>query len=353
MKSLKKDVVSLLAAFAIIILLSPHAWAQKEPEKPSSKARVAGALSDRDDFRLDHGVAVFSVAFLNNNIVVGSDNDNDIALWDLTTKKGIATLSPRSSKDNHVLRVNEIACGGGGKIIAAAVAEEGVFVYNATDPTNPKIMPLPDDILVGAESVSFSGNGTVMAVGYEDNQFAAWSVDPATLQWSRRWATRVTRGSINKLRANADGTRIAIALRGLPTNLLVFDATNGTLVRSITTGTVPVVFVSYSTEGFLASAQFGGHFRLLDSSLNSIAPSKIPPDIRGSYDAAAFFSPRTLVYATHENNRSEVVFWNFDIGIPASSVSAEAARDLAFSPSRKLLAIADGNTIHIWPIPGP
>ena len=253
--------------------------------------------------------AVSSVAFSpDGKTLAAGDDDGSTFLWVVATGQLAATLSdPASASGGSSEGVNAAAFSPNGELLAAADGDDSVYLWNVATHQVTATLADPSGLSSQMHSVAFSPDGKTLAAGNEDGKTYLWNV--------------------------ATGKLIA------------------TLTDPSGQNVMSVAFSSHG--GMLATGDDDG-----SAYLWNIATGRLAATLSGgsSVVSSVAFSPdgKTVAVGNGDNN---TYFSDVATGQPAATLSnpqpgagnPDGVTAIAFSPNGTMLAAGDGdNKIYLW-----
>ncbi|GAA0437402.1 hypothetical protein Acor_49830 [Acrocarpospora corrugata] len=256
------------------------------------------------------------------------NGDGKVRLWDVATRKTRASL-PRRHQGTAAMAFNP-----DGTILATAgTCACGDSFDNPVqlwDVTTGK----PIDTLAGhtngVQTMAFSPDGTTLASGAVDKTVRLWAV-----------ATRKTTFTLTAgwtVRFSIDGTTLATSSPYTDDQVRLWDVATGKNTATLGTGR-PLAFLNHTT---LAVADNDESVQVWDIGTGLMT---------ASLPSGTMFSPdgKTYAYATADSGR----LWDLATGSSIAALVGHTDRinDMAFSPDGKTLATASSDkTVRLWPI---
>jgi WD40 repeat protein len=281
-----------------------------------------------------HSGSVSSVAFSpDGKTLASASGDQTVKLWDIATRKELATLSGHS-----------------GVVTSVAFAPDGKILASANGDTTVKLW----DIVTRKELATLSGHsGTVISVGFAPNgkTLASASTDNTVKMWDiatrKELATLVGHyGNVLSVAFAPDGKTLASASTDGAVKL--WDFAKRKELATLVGHTAAVPSVAFAPDGkTLASASADKTVKLWD-----IATRKELATLSGhsSYVSSVAFAPdgRTLASASFDKT---VKLWDIAARKELATFSAHsgAFTSVAFAPDGETLASASfDNTVKLW-----
>lgn len=353
---------TIAAKFLKVLLGSRHPARPKAA--PAPRIRMVGiALAATTLACVATGIVTDKV--VNNRIASASRSANDppppTALQ--TMPSGFGTVSAVAASTQHVL-----AAGGG---------DSGgqVMLWSITNPRAPKaLLPKPPDCGVGpVTTLTFSPDGTTMAVGGDDGKVALWNVTNPDEPTALTTPVAADVGPIASVAFSPDGRTLAI---GGSHGLQLWSTSDLSHISNSPTSTVPaasgaVRSVAFSPDGrILAAGTDSGSIILWNANGPTTAKPLPTPEISPSNDADA---PATLDHVdtvAFSNDSTTLFVGDADGDVTTLYISQTPATEasepwnaigssstppifsIAASSDGDALAIADGNTIAVYVQPG-
>lgn len=264
-----------------------------------------------------------------------------VKLWDVATGRPLRTLPG----DARALSFSPDQ-----KTLAGADGTE-IKLWNITTGQEPQALRGSQ---LGVDSVAFSADGKLLAVGNSDNTVVLWDS-------SKREQARVLRGHVSAVSAVAvsrDDKVLASALdagvAGIARDdtIKIWDPVTGQLVRSLT-GRNTGHSIGLSNDGNrLVSGSFGSTVSLWNVSQSEAQREiNVPRDSRFVPDRVALSSDGKLIAAGGRDDA--IKLWDAGTGRELFTLTGhrKSIRDLAFSPDNKLLASASQDAaIKVWSV---
>ncbi|HBB88785.1 MAG TPA: hypothetical protein DC047_14330 [Blastocatellia bacterium] len=264
-----------------------------------------------------------------------------VKLWDVATGKLLRTL-PGDTRALSFSPDQKTLAGTGGTEIK---------LWNIT--TGQELQTLAGSPL-GVDSVAFSADAKLLAVGNSDNTVALWD-------GAKRQEVRVLKGhvaAIATVAVSGDDKVLASALAagvaGITRDdtIKIWDPVTGQLVRSLT-GRNSGHSIGLSNDGTrLVSGSFGSTVSVWNvSQAEAQRKISVPRESRFVPDLVALSPDGKLIAAGGRDN--EIKLWDAGTGRELFTLKGhrKSIRDLAFTPDNKLLASASQDAdIKIWSV---
>jgi WD40 repeat protein/uncharacterized caspase-like protein len=264
-----------------------------------------------------------------------------VKLWDMATGNALRTLPGDAQALSFSPDQKTLAGTGGTEIKLWNIA------------TGQELQTLPGSQL-GVDSVAFSPDGKLLAVGNSDNTVVLWDS-------SNREQVRVLRGHVSAIAAVALSgddkvlaSALAAGIAGITRNdpIKIWDPITGQLVRSLLS----------QKDGRSIGLSYDGTTLISGSSSNSISlwnvsqaeaqrKFEVPRPGRFVPDRVALSASGKLIAAG--GRESTIKIWEADTGRELFTLRGhkKSIRDLAFSPDSKLLASAGQDAdIKLWSV---
>jgi WD40 repeat protein/uncharacterized caspase-like protein len=264
-----------------------------------------------------------------------------VKLWDVATGKALRTLTG----DARALSFSPDQ-----KTLAGADGTE-IKLWNVA--TGQELKTLAGSQL-GVDSVAFSVDGKLLAVGNSDNTVALWDS-------AKRQQVRVLKGhvaAVATVAVSGDDKVLASALEagvaGIRRNdtIKIWDPVTGQLVRSLT-GRNSGQSIGLSNDGTrLVSGSSGSTVSVWNvAQAEAQRTIKVPRESRFVPDRVALSSDGKLIAAGGRDNA--IKLWDAGTGRELFTLTGhrKSIRDLAFSSDNKLLASASQDAdIKVWSV---
>ncbi len=264
-----------------------------------------------------------------------------VKLWDVATGKAVRTLAG----DARALSFSPDQ-----KTLAGADGT-AIKLWNTT--TGEELQTLEGSQL-GVDSVAFSADGKLLAVGNSDNTVALWDS-------ANRQEVRVLKGhvaAVATVAVSGDDKVLASALEagvaGIRRNdtIKIWDPVTGQLVRSLT-GRNSGQSIGLSNDGTrLVSGSFGSTVSVWDvAQAEAQRTITVPRESRFVPDRVALSSDGKLIAAGGRDN--EIKLWDAGTGRELFTLKGhrKSIWDLAFSPDNKLLASGSQDAdVKVWSV---
>lgn len=264
-----------------------------------------------------------------------------VKLWDATTGKALRTFPG----DARALSFSPDQ-----KTIAGA---DGTAIKLWNVATGQELQTLEGSQL-GVDSVTFSADGKLLAVGNSDNTVALWDS-------ANRQQVRVLKGhvaAVATVAVSGDDKVLASALEagvaGIRRNdtIKIWDPVTGQLVRSLT-GRNSGQSIGLSNDGTrLVSGSFGNTVSVWNVAQSEAQRTiTVPRESRFVPDRVALSSDGKLIAAGGRDDA--IKLWDAGTGRELFTLRGhrKSIRELAFSPDNKLLASASQDAdIKVWSV---
>jgi WD40 repeat protein len=347
---------------------------------PQVRMRRIATLTDPGDHSYQ---GVTSVAFSpDGTILAAGDADDSIYLWDVATRRVIATLNdPSGQAARQALRssgvgVTSVAFSPDGTMLAASNGDGLTYLWDV--PTRRVIATLtaPDTGGGIPQAVAFSSLGTTLAVGDSDGSTYLWGLPADRL--TAVLADPAGSNGVGSVAFSPDGT---LAVGDGDGDVYLWDARprsapgdrypTGRLTTTLTDpgsiySELGVTSLAFSRAGALAAGDFGSALlwqagrasrpAILANPGSSVPagnPNEDYQPIDNEIDSVAVaFSPNGMV-ATSNGYAGNICLWAgasriATVAVPGQDVIAS----LAFGPNGRTLAAGGSvsGTIYLWSV---
>ena len=287
-----------------------------------------------------HRHTVNSVSFSPDGAILASGaQDGAVKLWDITTRKGFATLWDRGAVNSVRSPVNSVSFSPDGTILASGADDGTVKLWDIT--TRESFATLSGH-RGPVNSVSFSPDGVTLASGAEDGAIKLWNVRMQTNITTFEAHTDV----VSSVAFSPDGKTLASG--SWDTTVKLWDMATGVNIASLP-HIRQVTAMSLSPDGgTLASGSFS-MVKLWDVATKAnIATLEYP-----TWIYSVSFSPdgRTLASGAF---RRKVELWDVVTGVNFASLPhTGAVSSMSFSPDGGTLASGGGDRkVELWDTSG-
>ena len=245
-------------------------------------------------------------------------------------------------------KINDLKYSPDGKHLAVA-SSIGVWIYDAQTSEVINLITSTDRIVGGEpdpqvspiNSISFSPDGQLLAIGTQGNNIRIWDVKLG------RYRHVIRHGGLRSISFSSDGQTLA---SGGGQNLLLWNAQTGKPIYPRFAGlrhTGRINSVAFSPDGqTLASAAEDNTIRLW-----SVETKELLHTITEHTDKvhSVAFSPdgQTLASASEDNT---VRLWNAQTTEHIQTFEHWSAQSVAFSPDGQILAIGGFGSIRLWDV---
>jgi eukaryotic-like serine/threonine-protein kinase len=274
-----------------------------------------------------------------------SPDGGAVYLWDLASKKIIATLTDPNGKG-----VDSVAFGPEGSTLVAGDLDGTTYMWNVA--TRKVIARLTDPGGQGVGSVAFNPDGTTVIAGDLDGTTYMWNV--ATRKVIARLADPGGQ-QVDSVAFSPDGATLAVGDDN--GNTYVWDLTDQKIIATLhhpqsgVSASVPTVSdsVVFGPGGTTLAVGFYGCTSIWNLAARKVISSLCDPGSYGVISVA--FGPRGTTLATADAN-GVTFLWDLATRAIAARFyirDTEAADTVAFGPSGDLLAVGQENgTIYLW-----
>ncbi|HEY2290720.1 MAG TPA: hypothetical protein VGM86_08465 [Thermoanaerobaculia bacterium] len=282
-----------------------------------------------------HKAAVFGVAFSpDGKRLASASADNSVILWDVDSRKKIATL------EGHMGSVYSVAFSPDGKRLASASADNSVILWDVNSRNPIASLEGHNDPVYG---VAFSPDGKRLASASGDTTLILWDVDSrkpiATLEGHK--------AAVSGVAFSPDGKRLASA--SSDTTVILWDVDSRTPIATPEGHKYEVYSVAFSPDGKRLASASGDTVILWD--VDSRKPIATLERHKDAVSGVAF-SPdgKRLASASADNT---VILWDVDSHKPLATLEGHKNKvySVAFSPDGKRLASASWDrTVILWDV---
>lgn len=233
---------------------------------------------------------------------------------------------------------NSVAFSPDGAMLAVGFGDGEVQLWRITDRTLLRTLHMSPR---GVSHIAFSPDGMTLAVGYWDGRVRLWQVDNGVLQ-----QTLSQDSAIRSVAFSPDGSILASG--GWDGIVRLWQIPDGLLLNQLEGHTDWISSVAFSPDGaILASGSNDGTVRLWDVSSNALLD--ILPSTHTSISSLAF-SPEGNMLATASFDQG-ISLWRIAGGVRLYSLPyADPIWSLAFSPGGSHLAAGSDGKITLWRI---
>ncbi|MCX6578715.1 MAG: hypothetical protein NT166_00860 [Candidatus Aminicenantes bacterium] len=297
-------------------------------------------VSDIDALYVNTRSEVNSVAFSaisDGKIIASGSNDGAVRLWDMVSRKPIATFQ------GHTDIVNSVAFSAisDGKTIASGSNDKTVRLWNIATGVEIKRLQGHTDIV---NSVAFSPDGKTIASGSGDSTVRLWD----TVSEKQIQALQGHTGSVNSVAFGPDGKTVASGSED--TTVRLWDIATGVEIKRLQGHTDAVLSVAFSPDGkTLATGSMDRTIRLWNfasGKLLAVLQSNTAPV------NSVTFSPdgKNIAYGSGD---STVRLWDIVSREEIDRLEGHTGvvNSVAFSPDGKTIVSGSvDNTVRLWGI---
>jgi serine/threonine protein kinase len=258
--------------------------------------------------------AVSSVAFSpDGKTLAAGDNDGSTFLWDVATGQLAATLSdPASASGAGSEGVNAVAFSPNGKLLAAADGDDSVYLWNVATHQVTATLTDPSGLANQMRSVAFSPDSATVATGNEEGKTYLWNVATGKLT-----ATLTDPSGENVVSVAFSSHGPMLATGDDDGSAYLWNVTTGRLAATLSGGSSGVSSVAFSPDGKTVAV--------------------------GNEDNNTYLSDVATGQPTATLSNPQPAAGNSD-GVTA----------VAFSPNGTMLAAGDGDDkIYLWHLASP
>ncbi len=325
---------------------------------PEPAAPVTPRGGDAEPRRLEGSWdVVYALAFSPDGTLLASGSrDKLIKLWDPARAKELRTL------EEHTACVSTLAFDGSGRRLVSGSHDRLVKTW---DPSAGTCLLTLNEAAPnwgeGMFAIAVSADGTRIAAGGQGRSVRVWNATNGDLVWQAEGHT----DRINSLAFDPRGRWLVSASDDHAVR--VWDVADGKAIATLTEHAQAVKAVALSGNGERMATAGADGVRLWDTgtwAVKGILLSRADRKPTGAMSVA--FSPRadlvasggrvTQTVAGSEHASGALSVWDVASGEeterrPLGDLDAGAPLPVAFSPSGLELAVANGRTILIWPVP--
>jgi WD40 repeat protein len=235
---------------------------------------------------------------------------------------------------------NSVAFSPDDVMLAVGFGDGEVQLWRITDRTLLRTLHITSR---GVSHIAFSPDGMTLAVGYRDGNVRLWQVDDGVLQ-----QTLPQDSAIRSVAFSPDGSILASG--GWDGIVRLWQIPDGLLLNQLEGHTDWISSVAFSPDGaILASGSNDGTVRLWDVSSNAFLDSL--PSTHTSISSLAF-SPKGNMLATASFDQG-ISLWRIADGVRLFSLPyADPIWSLAFSPGGSHLAASSDGKVNLWRVDG-
>lgn len=210
-----------------------------------------------DSWKVQHDLAslpTLAVAFSPDSRRLASAGDFDIDVWDLTTQKKVATMSPPFGGSAALSFSPE------GKFVATADGDGFIRVYNAY---TGSLRGTPTEFLLESFSVAFSPDGKSILAGGADKVISI--IDPESGKVTRMLPKQS--GVVSSLDLSADGKQAAVVYRSADSfreenHLILWDLMKGTVLGDFQKPGIVITGGAFVGDHYVFAAASGNQLTL-------------------------------------------------------------------------------------------
>ena len=274
----------------------------------------------------EHSGSVHSVSFSPSGTLLASGSEREVVLWDVATRRNIATL------EGHTGIVNSVVFSPNGAILASRDSST-VKLWDVATRRNIATLEGHTD---NVESVSFSFDGTTLVSGSTDGTVRLWDI-----------ATQTTiaeleghRGSIYSAAISSDGTTLASGSRDRTIKL--WDVATKRNIATLEGHRGRVTSVVFSPDGAILASRASSTVKLWD-----VATRR---NIATFWNVnSVVFSPEGTLLASGVHRT--VKLWDIATRRDIATLEGHRGRvnSVVFSPDGAILASGSSDdTILLW-----
>jgi WD40 repeat protein len=322
-----------------LVVLGAPAWGDDRKSDINGDSLPLGAIVRIGTQRFRHNGTITCLAYSPDGKFLASVGDDGLRLWESTTGKHAVPLLP-------VFGIESLAFSPDSRIIAVGGRDKTVSVWEVAEILKDNTTPIQ---LCGHENVvqtvAFSHDGKTLFSGGRDGSLRAW--DWKETKELRRMGEE--RQCPRALAVSADGKVLAYSAFSADAIdkyvLHICNAETGELVRKFTDPGKLAFSLAFTPDGKYLAAASGDGVRLWDAATGK---RWLSLDNSSGYASGVAFSPngKTLVGGVF----NQLHFWEVATGKEIRRVEGRQLQFswLAFSPDGKTVAAAGQQAVSLW-----
>lgn len=300
------------------------------------------------DFEWPHRVAFNS----DNRLLFASNSKQEIAVWDLETKKHLRTFSAYKNDGN--IGISDMAISPNGKFLVTVMKQEkAVFweIGSFKKSIEFEIKSVPPLELEGADCCAFNANGGLFATGGWGT-VTIWDVGNKKILRSFEAAD-----SVDSIAFSPDGTFLATAFFGGKTGVILWDMKTGKKTQTISRSSGLWISMAFSPDSKRLLVGWNCQDDL-DADIWDLGTGKILHSLKGHRDfiRSVAFAKDGKTVAT--GDWGSVRLWDADSArllglhvVPGKNGIGDKVGPVVFSSDGKTLAASCGSGVLLFEVP--
>jgi WD40 repeat protein len=308
-------------------------------------------LQDVDSGVLDDSLRwhlgdIRSVAFSPDGMTLASGGSaNVVYVWD------VASGTLRAILKGHTDGVYSVTFSPDGTILASGSWDQTTLLWDVASGTLLRMLEDRDKTAPGPAffAITFSPDGATLATGGEDAPVRLWDVTSGTLRAVYQLPDRPVKPGVESLAFSADGTMLAVGRAG---QILLLEVSSGAVLDTLDTGDIwgasggdggETWSLDFSPDG--ATLAFGTCYGFCLWDVIVGKPDSLCK--QNNLVMSVAFSPDGTILAS--SGGSGFQLWNVASGAHLTKASELFELGTSFSPDGRLLATAGSDgTVRLW-----